>query len=186
MGNSLQTFAVDTHPQREKIIQALLDNEPPKKIAKWVNPPISHVSIWRYRTRKVKPVLERAVKTAKLLQTANVPLKDDKPTDTGIAAIDLARDALTDDPLLSRVLMKYRRYDRWFDEAERQNNFAALANIDRAETGALTLHGNLSGRLQAPNGSAIQIVIGDGSFKNGEDHEETGMAEKIVDLGIKR
>jgi hypothetical protein len=187
MGNTSQRPAIDTHPQREKIIQALLDNEPPKKIAKWVNPPISHVSIWRYRSTRLKPVLKRAVNTAKLLQSANVPLSDGKPTAEGVKAIELAKDALVDDPLLSRVTAKYERYDRWYSQAEETKDFGALASIDRAETTALSFHAELTGRLQgATSGTLVQIVIGvlgENAEQKRENMRDTeGVTDVVVDI----
>jgi hypothetical protein len=59
MANS-QQLAVDAHPQKQRIVTALLNQESPYSIAKWVNPPISKVTIWRYRRNHVAPALRIA------------------------------------------------------------------------------------------------------------------------------
>jgi hypothetical protein len=153
-----QVPAIDTHPQRDKILEALLNNESPQSIAKWINPPINHTSIWRYRRNRIEPKLKQAAETAKTLQQnallaarASVAVPDDVIRDAAYASVAA-------DPIMSRVLAKYQRYDDMYAKTVDPQGFSS---IDRAETQALTLHANLTGRLQqAGPSTVVQIVFG--------------------------
>jgi len=54
------TSAVDSHPQRREIIKALLAGDPPSRIAKRLDPPLTRWSISRYNVLFVRPALLRA------------------------------------------------------------------------------------------------------------------------------
>jgi hypothetical protein len=156
-----QQPAVDTHPQREKIIEALVAGESPQSISKWCNPPINHVSIWRYRRNRIEAKLSQVQQTAKALQDNIIQATRDNGV-VDPAVIHAATSALTTaDPIMSRVLAKYSRYDDMLAKAQETGDLGGFAAVDRAETQALTLHANLTGRLQsaAPT-TLVQIVIG--------------------------
>jgi hypothetical protein len=67
---------------------------------------------------------------------------------------------LAEDPFHSRIAHKYRRLDRVLDEAEKVSDFRAVAALDRADTTLMTLHAQVTGRLQQQGPQTnIQIVF---------------------------
>src|SRR5689334_8294542 len=54
-------FLVDTHPQRERIINLLLAGVPSRKISKSVSPYIDHKAIWRYKRDKTDQELRNVI-----------------------------------------------------------------------------------------------------------------------------
>jgi hypothetical protein len=106
----------------------------------------------------VQEKLSRVAETAKSLQqnilqatTGNGTIDPDV-----LAAATLA--SASADPIMSRVLAKYQRYDDMYAKTVDPQGFSS---IDRAETQALTLHANLTGRLQQSGPSTVvQIVFG--------------------------
>jgi hypothetical protein len=70
---------------------------------------------------------------------------------------------------MSRVVAKYRRYDEMYSQSLDAQGFSS---IDRAETQALTLHANLTGRLQqAGPSTVVQIVFGQFPQNTNKDAE---------------
>jgi hypothetical protein len=51
---------IDTHPQKKKILQALLDGETVRSIAEWAKPAVSVTAIQRYKSSVIKPAIERS------------------------------------------------------------------------------------------------------------------------------
>ena len=68
--------SIDSHPQRQKIIDALIAGEPLRSIASRVSPPVSFTAIHRYRSNVVAPALKNAAFATKVL--AGTDLVDPK------------------------------------------------------------------------------------------------------------
>lgn len=61
------TPSVEQHPQRKKIIDMLLSGVSPMKISQKIDPPISHVTIWRYKRKNISKILSDLPAAAKLI-----------------------------------------------------------------------------------------------------------------------
>ncbi len=164
---ALQQPAIDTHPQREKIIEALLNEESPQSISKWVNPPLSHVAIWRYRSNKIIPKLSEVQRTAKAMQE-NILQAASKGIAVNPELFKAVTSAAVDaDPLLQRINRKYERYENLASSAAEVLDYQGFAAVDRAETQTMRLHAELTGRLQqAQSTTLVQIVVGSESREN--------------------
>jgi hypothetical protein len=51
---------IESHPQKKRIIQALLDGQSVRNIAAWTKPPVSYLAIQRYKSSIVQPAVERS------------------------------------------------------------------------------------------------------------------------------
>lgn len=60
-------FAVDSHPQKKKIIEGILAGRPVRDIARSVVPQIAFCAVQRYKANVIKPTLARAGESEKLL-----------------------------------------------------------------------------------------------------------------------
>jgi hypothetical protein len=150
--------SLSDHPQRDKIIEALIAGQTPDAVAQWCKPPLHKTTIWRFRRSHIASKLSRIEETAKALQDNILQSAAGNQT-VDPAVIQAATSALcTADPIMSRVLAKYQRYDDMYAKTVDPQGFSS---IDRAETQALTLHANLTGRLQQSGPSTVvQIVFG--------------------------
>lgn len=153
--------AVDEHPQRSKIIQWLIEGVTPGQVAKRIKPTISHVSLWRYRTEKIKPAMERASKSAIPMEIKEIGITADV-VPAGVK--DEMVQALVDDPLVSRISRRYSQFDKWLESAENKDggpDHRALAALTTTELRAIELHARLTGRLdssQVTNNTAILVL----------------------------
>lgn len=59
--------AVESHPQKKKIIQYILEGKPVRDIARLVSPPLDFNVIQRYRTKVVRPSLANAEAESRIL-----------------------------------------------------------------------------------------------------------------------
>jgi hypothetical protein len=149
------------HPQRDRIVDAIMRGDSVRAIAKWTEPPIHFTAIDRYRRSTVVPALRKQGDIAKTLRENEI-LRQTVQDSGSVAAISAATKAvIVDDPILSRMEKKYSRYDRNIAKAEQNDNFSAVATLDAAETRAMTLHAQLTGRLQQnqSSGTLVQIAV---------------------------
>lgn len=73
--------SIDRHPQRQKIIDALLAGESLRSISERVSPPVSFSAIHRYRSQVVAPALKNAAFATKVLARTDLvdPLSGPSP-----------------------------------------------------------------------------------------------------------
>lgn len=122
MAGTGQPYRVDSHPQKNKIVQMIIDGRSVRDIAKAVSPPIDFNAIQRYKVNVIKPVLDRAHDTNRILigegQTKPAP----EPLSRDTNAIQMATQAIKDAPVLSifrqRLEKLHGRIDRSLDKAE--------------------------------------------------------------------
>ncbi len=60
-------YAVDLHPERDKIIRRMMEGDSLRSVANGIQPPISEMALSRYKTNVIKPILARAQQTESLL-----------------------------------------------------------------------------------------------------------------------
>lgn len=188
-------LAVETHPQREQIVQALINGETPKKIAKWVNPRLSHVAIYNYRNAKFQPAMNAAVTAATVASaysTAKLQEIADNPTRTNQALTELTQTALTADPIRARLAQHQATVDATLERtvSGEKPDPRGVAALIAADLKSLELDCRLTGRLDTrpttgdvnlavlvgiPRGSATddkpeirQLAPGDVSFSDPE------------------
>ncbi len=74
------TKGLSGHPQEELVIKALMDGQSSRQIAEWTRPPVSHLTIWRYRELVLKPTMLNAqLLTSILPPTINRPHGNAQP-----------------------------------------------------------------------------------------------------------
>jgi hypothetical protein len=152
-------FGIDSAPAhvRQAAIDKLLAGESSRAVSQYLlqhGLKISHNSVARYNRLVLLPALETG---AKLQQIHSLTAKN--PEDVP-SQIDLTKAALAADPILSRVQKKYSNYDLMISAAIQDEDYKGFSAVDRAETAALTLHAQLTGRLQQSGPTTnVQIVF---------------------------
>lgn len=154
------TPRIESHPQKNRIIDALIAGESPKSIAAWCNPSLDHTTIWRYRRKHFANAVDRAIASAKLLKTEDVSTEIAPTVVERQIVADATKADLGADPFVSRILRKYSNYEALQRYAVKKKDLKGFAAVDRAETSTMTLHAQLTGRLQQQGPSvAVQIVF---------------------------
>lgn len=156
---------IESHPQRQKIIDALLAGSTLRQIAAWTEPKVTESAICRWRrnvTLRTNTALDSA-KAAIALQDKG--LQHVAPNGQDLAMQSVARAALTlaVDPFVARGLAQDRRRASWMDDLEQAPeaaDYRTLAALDRNDLAAQEYHARLAGRLDsAATITNIQIVL---------------------------
>lgn len=93
-------FAVEEHPQKQKIIDGLLAGRSTRAIADSIVPPVSFSAIQRYKVNVIKPMLERAEQSNRIL-LGNKVLRTPKPEEfESGSATQVVQQAFLDAPAL--------------------------------------------------------------------------------------
>lgn len=151
--------AVESHPKRKEIIDALLSGESARSVVKRLGLSLSHHCLSRYMKENVAPALRRNTIASKVIRQSGLANERGELDENSRQVMDATKAALAANPIIARVEKKYSRYDRWFAGAEEQGDFRALASIDGAESKALELHARLSGLLDGPQSQSHSIVL---------------------------
>ena len=147
---------VDTHPQRAKIIDAVLAGQSCREISKGLDPPLHYVTIARFAQRSKQALAQQAAAAKALAEQQHGDTGKLQPGDL----IEATKAALTANPILARIEKKYERYDRWIEGAEKKEDFRTCASIDGTETKALELQARMLGLIDAPvNTTNIAVVL---------------------------
>lgn len=97
------TSIIDTHPQKDRIIEALVRGDTVDQVAAWVKPKIHRTTIFRYVKHKIAPAVRRQSEIAKVLRE-NEMLRSSASTDEGIRSIvDATKASINADPILDKV-----------------------------------------------------------------------------------
>jgi hypothetical protein len=173
-----QSFLVDQHPEKQKIIDGILSGQPVRDIARSVSPPIGFNAIQRYKTRIVKPILGQAEETERLLGELQARPPAAPPRKASPAAIQKADTAIQDAPRLSmfrdRLEKLWQRADRTLDKAEAAvrvgedqegnavfgaRDITPIAPLLNAAHKSLELLGRATGELEPEGRQSIAIQI---------------------------
>lgn len=113
---------IEQHPEKDRILDMLLAGEPLRHIAQSVCPPVTAMSLHRYRRNKVTPALKNARVAAKALKR------------DGLSAIaakaqseELAKQDVTDAPIIAA---RERRVQALYDWWERLRQLATERGAD--------------------------------------------------------
>ena len=172
-------------PMRGRVLEMLIEDYSSRDISSFLlqhGHKISFAAIARYK----RVDLPRHLESARKIQQIQELESPDRQTSDNLATITNA--SLAADPILSRMLQKYGRYDRWFADAEAKKDYVALTSIDRSETGAIRLHAELTGMLAQPgaNQTLVQIVIsgnaGDADSSAGKQPQQDADVIDIIPI----
>jgi hypothetical protein len=154
------TSIIEDHPQRKRVIDALLAGESPLSVSRWIDPPVSEPSIQRYRKIVVDPraasVLAKVAQSQELtntVQSADISALRPDP--------ELVKLSGSGDYLVRRLARKAIRREKWYGMGERLEDIKGLASLDRVETADIELEAKLTGRLQQADGGINigQVVV---------------------------
>jgi len=149
--------AVDDHPQREKIIEWMLSGRKYTKIAAEICPPLSTKTLMRYAAGPLRAALEAAQrKRLEDKERAKVVHK----AENRVIRQKAREEVENADPLVTRIIHREKRRDRWFSAAEDKEDFRALAALDSCEGRDLEFVARLTGRLNSQPDTGHFVVIG--------------------------
>lgn len=149
---------VDSHPQKAKIIEMILAGDSVMKIGRAVDPPLNAMMIQRYRKNVVQPLVARADRTQRILR----PDLSSVPAVGPPAAIEAAKQAIVDEPILSvfrqRLEKLHDRVDRSLDRAE-ASDLSLVAPLLSAAHKNVEMLGRATGELEQSQGAGFSIQI---------------------------
>lgn len=154
--------AIEGHPQRHKIIEALLAGQTLKQIAAWTEPAVSTAAICRWRRNAIAPANQALSAIAPNNDIHAIPTAAhvDHQAVTRVALLNAA------DPFLTAVAHQTTRRARWMRDIEDAGDYSdngpdykTLAVLDRNDQSGLELHARLAGRLDAPAQNQTNIMI---------------------------
>lgn len=173
-----QTYAVDSHPQKQLIIDGILAGRSARSIASSLAPPIHFNAIQRYRTNVVKPLLATASKstivesTNKVNAPAIVPLSDDSQVIQQVhnsiqaaPAVSIFRRRLeklygTLDRTIEKAETAVRvTYDKEGNEVAIASDLSAVAPLANQIHKGLEILGRATGELEPQGASGVSIQI---------------------------
>jgi 2-phospho-L-lactate guanylyltransferase (CobY/MobA/RfbA family) len=152
---------VDCHPDRQKIIDAILAGKSLDFIAASVNPPLNRFAIWRYAKNHVAPALQKSLTVAKELHRKGlVELTPDDIRELPAAQV-ATRASLMAEPILARVRAHQETLDDAINGAMAEGDARSIAALVGADLKGLELQGRLNGALSEGQTTitAIQIVV---------------------------
>jgi hypothetical protein len=146
--------SIESHPQRQKIIDALINNQTLQQIAAWTEPKVTESAICRWR-RKITLQTANAISKA---QTAITNRDNGLEQDCTKIATQAAM-AVAVDPFLARVAQLRQERAEVKLEARSDGDLRTWATLDRNDLSELELHARLAGRLDTATSSlTIQLV----------------------------
>jgi hypothetical protein len=145
---------LESHPQRQKIIDDLVSGKTYRQVARQTDPPISTAAISRFASR-IKRDTAASIRAAK-----NAIAHNDMGLGADVnQAVTRAAALVASDPFLSRAIKSDARRERWMKSAESEADYRALAALDRNDLSAQEYQARLTGRLEAPaTGTTIVYV----------------------------
>ncbi len=158
--------SIESHPQRQKIIDALAIGTPYRDIEKWASPAVTRTSLSRFKIA----INDKLRSAAQTIDKA-IPLLNQSVTDVGTSngtivpngALNRAVMVAATDPFLQSARRTLDRHERWIGELEdakgKDRNWQALAQVDRNNLAAQEYAAKLSGRMSTGDSVNVQIVI---------------------------
>jgi hypothetical protein len=161
----LQSSAVEDHPQRQAIIDALLAGESIRTVASRCVPPVSPASVQRYRAKVLKPAMRIA--RAKLQQVQQLGSNAQSPVELSRLQADLNHRANhaaqrienAAGPLLDRLAKKAHRREEWFTIARAKQDTRGFAALDSVDSRDIELEAKLTGAIQTGESININVLV---------------------------
>jgi hypothetical protein len=93
-------FAIETHPQKAKIVDWILAGHSTRDIASKTVPPVSFNAIQRYKTNVIKPMLERAEESKRIIGEKPRRVVTPVPREDAPEAVQAVQNAILDAPAI--------------------------------------------------------------------------------------
>ena len=161
--------SLESHPQRQRIINAILAGSSLRQIAAWAEPKVTESAICRWKQkaaatfRNTRAEIADAVTNSLAYNDANTPIA---PNSEVIRAATQAALVAASDPFLLAAEKQAKRRSRWMDEIETAGDYsdngpdyATLAKLDRNDQTGLELHARLAGRLDTGTHNTVNVAI---------------------------
>lgn len=145
---------LEAHPQRQKIIEALVADTPYRKIAAWTDPPVTIATLSRYKQSAVATIRQSVIDAKKAIANRDKDLPESFESAVTRAALTVAVD-----PFLSRVAHLDAERARVKQVAEESKNLGAWSALDGNDLRALELHAKLAGRLDSGTHIQVSVVV---------------------------
>lgn len=152
--------AIDKHPKRSQIIDAMEAGIPCREIQRTVAPDLHHSTISRYKRTSFDPAKKMALKMLEKEGITNIDERGSEDLARATEAVCAAG------PYIRRLKEREERRERWMQSAEDKADFRALSSLDRNELGDIRLAAELTGVLAAPqqanSGPYIVVIMPQG------------------------
>ena len=145
--------SIESHPQRQKIIDAILAGQSLRLIASKADPAVSPAAISRFASRISR-------NTAETIAQAKAAIANkDKGFDPFLdQAVTRAAMTAAVDPFMARAVKSDARRDRWMEACEADADYRTLASLDRNDLTAQQYQAQLAGRLESGVSLNVNIV----------------------------
>lgn len=141
------TSSLEGHPQRDRIISAIVAKRPYREIAAWTSPPVTPMALSRYKSRALAVTDAAVIAAKKAIAINSKGLPSHVMDSVTQAALTVAVD-----PFASRALRQDARRSGWMDDLEQAPeaaDYRTLAALDRNDLQAQEFSARLAGRLDA-------------------------------------
>lgn len=169
-----QQSIIETHPQKQVIIDQLIAGQSLRRIGKSVVPPVGHTVIQDYMNKVVKPAMEAARINRANPTPSTIPSRSD---DT-----NRLQQSLRQSPVRERLESVWSRTKGFVeDTALNVDNGAPILN---AATKQIELLAKLTGELQQGDGPAVNIrIVMPGGPEDQPRVDLSGDLESTFDIG---
>lgn len=171
-------YAVDLHPQRDKIIRRFMEGDSLRAVGEGIVPPISAMALQRYKSKVIMPILARAQQSESLL-IGESGKKQPLVTPNALQKAEKATaQALQDAPVFSIFRQRLEKLngliDRTLTKAESSVRIATDKDGNQVVVGAdigvmapllnqahknLEILGRATGELEPQGGGSVSIQI---------------------------
>lgn len=152
-------LAVDSHPQKKAIVEALLARVPLRQIAATLDPPLHFASLQRYKLAVVRPAVKNAHALARVVGQAK-SMTEEQISDLANAASGQAIQAQhVADPYLDRIAKHQQTVDDSLTDARAEKDGRTVAALIGADLKGMELDARLTGRLDSGNSSTTNIYM---------------------------
>ncbi len=155
-------LAVENHPDKDRIINALLSGMSLRKLAATLDPPIHFTSLQRYKLQKVRPVTRNAHAIAKILGKSKAMTAEQLADVTRELATEAILAAPVADPYLARTAQHRQTIDEALIDAKADKDGKTIAVLIGTDLKGLELDARLTGRLESRQSGpdlALQFMV---------------------------
>ncbi len=150
-------LVLDTHPDREKLVEAILAGESLREVARRAN--VSHTAVQNYVRRVVRPAVRSpraAVNLLKERPESSVSIEQVRQT------VNIAKDAASQSaivPVMEKIARREARREALLSDAAESKDFRGYASLDSCEYRDLELECRLRGLLDSGPTHQTNIMI---------------------------
>lgn len=146
------------HPQRQQVIDAILEGQPATSIKAWVNPPVSHVSIC-----KLAKIVKQQVSVARVVEkVARIEAFAGNSAASGMDTKELTKAAVLGGEHLARIQAHQLRIDKRLETLPGDCDVNDLSTLVKTDLQGIRLAAELDGSLANANPvqhNTFQVVV---------------------------